>query len=335
MVSIKDIARESGYSIATVSRVLNNKRNVDPEIAEKVLRCAREMNYVPNAIGQILRSQKSNLILCIIPNIYFTMVSESFYYMQQRFAKEGYHLLLHPVDPENNHAPEIISALNSNLIAGLISVAPLFSPEDIDKVNQKCPFIQLAEYVDEPRTATVSIDYPEVSRGFVNHLVGLGHKRIAVLKTLPESPSNIRKSVGYTLALAENGIPFDQDLVKNVFLGDPDPITGVLNELLQLEDPPTAFTCDTDLIAAQCIQALTHMGYSVPKDFSVTGFGNSLQAVYNTPGIASAGVSREDMGIVTAEMLLRQIKTGEKNNEKVLLPHTFCFRDSTGPAPVR
>ena len=332
MATIKDIAEKSGYSIATVSRVLNNQRNVDTKIRDEIFACAKELDYKPNVLGQLLRTKNSHLVLCMIPNTVSGMLFGTFAHMQKALQGQGYQLLLSPVEPADYNRdsdPQMLSLIESGIIGGIVFGHSFLKPEELERLNRAHPLVQMQEYNDAVKTTVVAIDYVEAAQDGMRYLIQSGHQRIGIVSFLPHILSSRKKLLGCRLALEEAGIAFDPGLVVNIDYQEPGSISSALQMLTTMEQPPTALFCFSDDIAVKCIRKLTESGVHVPEDCSVLGFDNSDIAEISVPSLTTVGAeSFALLGRRTVEALLRQIETGEKNNEKIMIPHELVVRDS-------
>ena len=336
MATIKDIAERTGYSIATVSRALNNQRNVDEKIKKKILQTASELNYKPNLLGQILRNNTSNLVLCTTPSMASGLLYESFISMQETLNNAGYQLLLYPGVPDNStiQSQSILTLLEGQLISGIIFTIPFLESSKLNQLNQKYPLVQFSEYEDNAKTAIVSVDYFEAVREGIDYLIHIGHSRIAFITlnhtpTSPISISMLRKELGYKYALDSASIPYDPNLIIRLDSSDMIHIQTAINQLFSSETKPTALFCISDVIASRCLKALEHSGLKVPNDCSVMGFDNTTFTDMVPPSLTTIGSPLSLMGKRAAELLLHQIETGEKTNEKILLSHKLIIREST------
>ena len=332
MATIKDIAEKSGYSIATVSRVLNNQRNVDRKIQDEIFACAKELDYKPNVLGQLLRTQNSKLIMCMIPNSMDGLMFEIFAAMQQTLHDRGYQLLLCPVDPaafQEKSDPQVLSLLESGLIGGIVFGHSFLSTEELMRLNQRHPLIQMMEYNDAAKTSVVTLDYMDAMREAVLFLAANGHRRIGVVSFLPNLLSSRKKLLGYKVALEEAGLDYDPDLIVQIDVAQPESTSSVLHSLMTRKDRPSALVCFSDNIAVQCILTLNKMRLSVPEDCSIMGFDHSSLAEICVPPLTTVGAeSLHSIGRRTVLALLDQIESGEKNNEKIIIPHRLFERNS-------
>lgn len=337
MATIKDIAEQTGYSIATVSRALNNQRNVDEKIKKKIIQTATELNYRPNILGQILRNNTSNLVLCATPSMSSGLLYEAFISMQKTLNNAGYQLLLYPSVPDDNtiQVQSILTLLEGQLISGIIFTIPILESSKINQLNKKYPLVQFSEYDDNAKTAIVSVDYFDAVKEGIDYLIHSGHSRIAFItldntSASPTTISMLRKELGYKYALDSAAIPYDPALVIRLESSDMVHIQAAVKQLFSLSDKPTALFCISDMIASRCLKALEHAGLDVPNACSVMGFDNTAFTDMVSPSLTTLGSPLSLMGKRAAELLLRQIETGEKTNEKILLSHELIIRESTG-----
>ena len=328
MATIKDIAIDSGFSVATVSRVLNNQRNVDEEIRKKVLESAEKLNYKPNVLGQLLRKQDSNFIMCVIPSALSGIMFEIFAAMQQKLHENGFQLILYPESSNSENSDDLIRILESGLIRAVVFIASLVNTDAIVYLNGRMPLVQQGEYDERAKTSIVTIDYTDAFRESTEYLIEKGHRKIGVLSFAKDILSSRKKLQGYREALENKGISFDPCLVKETENDVEGSVRDAVAELMSMENRPTAINCYSDIIAAKCLKALRKMNIKVPEECSVMGFDNSGTADISAVGITTIGVSQEQLGTRSAEVILEQIRTGISTNEKIMLPHRMYERET-------
>lgn len=336
MATIKDIAKKSGYSISTVSRVLNNQRNVDPKIQETIFACAKELGYKPNLLGQLLKKQNSRLIMCMIPNAGEGLMFEIFSEMHNLLDEKGYHLLLCPEDPESFNAesdPQIMSLLESGMVGGIIFSHSFLTADELNDLNSRHPLVQVQEYNEKAHTSVVSIDYFEAMNESFRLLIRNGHRRIGVLSFFPHLASTKEKLRGINYAMEKSGIKESPELMVTLRDTSSGSVETAVRKLMEQEERPTALLCFSDDIAIKAIKTIKGLGLRVPEDCSVFGFDNSYMSRIYEPGLSTVGVSAELLARKTVEVLLDQIEEEDNSNVKVLLPHTIVLRETLGSVP--
>ena len=328
MTTIKDISEDCGFSIATVSRVLNNQRNVDENIRKKVLQSAKALDYKPNVLAKLLRTQDSNFIMCIVPSDNGLMFN-IFTAMQERFHENGYQLLLYPKSLDSTDDSNLIQSLESGLIAGIVLInSGACSGNILSNLSKQVPLVLQGEYDEHTKTSVITIDYIQAFKDGTKFLIKNGHTQIAVLSFMPSLLSSRKKLQGYKIALEQAGIPYNANLIKEVNHNFDSSLESAILSLFELEEKPTAIMCYSDIIAAKCIRILHQNNIHVPEDCSVMGYDNSKISDLTTPTITTIGISQAQMGKRSADLLLEQIKYKERYNEIIIMPHKLYLRET-------
>ncbi len=332
-IGIKELAEIAGVSIATVSRAISNPKRVSKATREKVLDAVKKTGYSPNRLGASLRTAKTGNIIAIMPD-----VSDQFNFgviksLELEASKRGYSVLLG--DTQGDRARELAygAIVRSKQADGII----LFShrlPYDIDvdafDANNFPPIVNSCETSGLPGLPLVSINNRAAGEEATNYLIGLGHKKIAVITGSTESPSAVERLKGYLAALKTIGINRDNDLIK---YGNYTIESGEENtkQLLALTDRPSAIFCFSDEIAMGCLAALKNSGLKVPEDISVMGFDDIRFARFFDPPLTTIAQPVEEIGKHCISLLHEKLTDKDAKPEDVILPHKLVVRSSTGP----
>ncbi len=330
MATIIDIAKEAGVSFKTVSRVMNGETGVKQSTRDKVLKTAKDLNYITNVAARNLRSKKPNTIALFINN-----PSQSYSQSVQLGAlkgcqSNGLFLRLY----ETTQSSEIISLAQQSTqtdshIAGFILAPPLSDDiallENLEKIG--LPFVRLGTEHPGAGGIRLSIDDHKAAKDVTEHLIALGHKNIAFIK----GPSDYRASqlrwAGFQAALAEAGLPLNQALIAQ---GDFSYASGIeaAERLLTQDSLPTAIFAANDDMAAGCLAAAYKCGIRVPDKLSLAGIDDSPIATCVYPPLTTIRQSMADMVEKAVEQLSR-LSVSEKTT--LILPHQLIQRQSTAP----
>ncbi|MAN52958.1 MULTISPECIES: LacI family DNA-binding transcriptional regulator [Marinimicrobium] len=330
MSSIRDVAREAGVSVATVSRALSMPEKVSEEAMNKVHRAIEKVGYRPNMLARNFRSARSYAIVVLVPDIANPFYSLVIRAIEDRAQQKGYAVLLGDTRGTPERELEYIRRVETRLADGLLQLRPHSEkthnviPPDIATVNA-CG----CEYTTGP---SVRIDNRGAAKTIVDYLISLGHRRIGAISGLKDNPHAIDRMKGYKESLAEHGIPFDPDLVAE---GDFTMWSG-LNSAFQfchMKNRPTAIFSTNDEMAIGAIQTLKSQGIRVPEDMSVTGFDDIAYAKYTDPSLTTMSQPAEEMGKMAMDMLLKIIEGEPLTQTECVLPTEFIIRKSTAPAP--
>lgn len=332
--TINDIARLSGVSIATVSRVLNNFPHINPATKERVLKVIREKNYRPDQLARSLSTGKTNnvgFVLIDISNPFYSPIIRA---IEERVEKENYNLFLCNTEHSSEKESKYINALVENRISGLI-ISPLQRRWDYLKLlkSRKIPFVLLCTSSHD-KCDCVDVDNVRGAYNAVSHLIKLGHKKIAYISRglLHRHPASQRFR-GYKNALKDNGIQLNEKLVVNTITDQ-----GKIGEgyqttlrLFSLGEKPTAIFAFNDLIAIGCMDALKEMGIRVPEDIAVIGFDDIEIAPFLEVPLTTVRIPQYEIGNTAAKILFEKINgNGTMQCQRICFEPELIIRKSCG-----
>lgn len=328
MPSIRDVAREAGVSVATVSRALSKPEKVSAASLQRVQKAVEKMGYRPNMLARNFRSTRSYSIVVLVPDIsnpFYSLVIRS---LEDRAKQKGYAVLLGDTRGDVEREMEYVRRVETRLADGLVQLRPdadSLIPLDIARVN-----VCGCETTEAP---VVRVDNRGAAKKMVTYLASLGHRRIGVISGLRENPHSIDRMAGYREGLIAAGLSFTPELVAE---GDFTMWSGLSAAayFCSLPQPPTAIFCMNDEMAFGAIQTLKGKGFRVPEDVSVAGFDDIVYARYWDPGLTTIAQPVEEMGTRAMDMLLRVMEGQSLSETECILPTEFVVRNSTGPAPA-
>lgn len=335
-VTRNDVARKAGVSTATVSYVINSgPRPVSAETRERVLAAIQELGYQPNAVARNLRMQRTSLLGLIMPdtrNPYFADVARG---IEQVAFENGYTVMLCHSGYDLMRELQYVDMLHIQRVAGVIWVP---ATEHFD------PYHKLMEYdvptvvVDRlvPNVQSLAVLADNFRGGYLatEHLIQLGHRRIAFISRPVDLTHSQERMRGYLTALADHGIPAQPEWVARGGFRMEDGYQAV-ESLLRLQEPPTALFAYNDTMALGALRALYDHGLSVPRDFSLVGFDDIGPAAFSYPSLTTVYMPKIEMGQRGAELLLAFINKEDPPAEWLQpLPVRLVVRESSGPAPA-
>ena len=330
-VTIKDVAKAAGVSVATVSRVLNNSAAVSEASAEQVNNAIKELGYSPNFLGRNLRKCETNVILGIVPSIEQSYYSPVIHGMQDKAAEYGYDIL---ITTSNSDIPTEMRLLNmvfNRTVDAAVLLGTHIEAALLDDLVSKYNIALCCEKVEGAKVLSVSVDNKKASYDAVKYLISKGHRRIGMISTSGRAPSSVDREFGYKRALEESGIAFDESLIVG---GDYDYTNGAdcFRRLMELKEPPTAVFCISDLLAIGAIKQAAAMGYNVGKGgkngISVMGFDNILLSGMFMPGVTTVAQPCYDMGSIVVDNLISNISGHKHFNENITLGCEIIERES-------
>jgi len=327
-VTIKDVARLAGVSVATISRVLNNSAVVSPETAERVNDAIKTLNYRPNFLGRNLRKRETNVILALIPSTEHTYYSEILHGMQQKASEFGYDILMSTTNSYLQREERLLEMLSNRTVDAAVLMGTRLDKDALDRLIEYNHAALCCEAVEGSEILTVTIDNRKASYDAVNYLASIGHKRIAMVSTEVRAPSSVEREEGYISALKDNGLEFCEDYL---FRGSYDYTSGgdALEHFLSLDKKPTAVFAVSDFLAAGVLKKATELDIVPGREFSVMGFDNISMAQIYTPSISTVEQPCYRMGQTVAELVIENIM-GKNNRGKIVLDHRLVLRQSTG-----
>lgn len=339
-----DVARLAGVSRATVSYVINNQTGgrvpISEETRQRVLDAITELDYVPDARAQALRSGNTKTIGLIIPDIHNPFFWEIADGVENEASAAGYHILLSSIPPENKDAEEIFRNLSHRRIDGLVMVPSfIYHSEDAQEtlaylLKRRVPIVgMMADYKgagDIPDR--VISDYRDVTLEVMSHLLALQHRRIGFIFGIAVPELGSDRMDAYRESLQGAGLAVDPDLI--IECGPTlDDSYHATRQLLELPSPPTALLVINDLLAIGALRAIRDLNLNVPEDISLFGYDDIPLAKYLVPRLSTASKDGEKMGREATRLLLARLQDPERPPQEIRLPAHLILRESTGPAP--
>lgn len=334
-VTIKDVAKAAGVSVATVSRVLNNSAAVSPAAAENVNNAIKELGYSPNFLGRNLRKCETNVILAIIPSTDQTFYSDIIRGMQTAASELGYDILLSTSNSTSSIELRLLNMVFNRTVDAAILLGTRLDVKTLAELNKKHFIALCCERIEGADVLTVTVDDEGGAYNAVDRMLKMGHKKIGMVSTSGESMSSYDREQGYKRALRDNGVNFREEYI---YRGTYDFIHGVkaFDYFMNLPDPPSAIFCISDILAASVVKRALSMGFKVGGDVSVCGFDNIMLSEMYTPGITTVEQPCYEIGRTVVQELIENITNGTKSNKKIKLPYRFIERESLKPfAPFR
>jgi len=330
-VTHKDVAERAGVSVATVSYVLNNgPRLVAPETRVKVEEAIAELGYYPNELARSLRLQQSSTIGLILPNIMNPVFAEIAHELESACRQEGFVLLLCNSDRQHDREEHFIQILRAKQVDGVV-ITPHDDPVALIQplVQARIPVVVLEH--DLPGVHCIVMDEQQGGRIATQHLIDLGHQRIALLRRTPSSALSRERFIGYRQALVAAGIAFDPRLVLECAAGQTAGAQA-MQQLLALAEPPTAVFTHNDVLAMGALYAIRQAGLRAPDDISVVGYDDISSAAYFSPSLTTVRSPKAELGALAGRTILDLVR--HKNDmppQTVTLPVELVVRTSTAP----
>src|SRR4051794_40446702 len=279
-ITIRELARLSGVSVGTVSRALNGYADVRSETRERIMRLAQELDYTPAAAARSLVTQRSHVIGVFMetgeghPDLQHPFFHEVLGGLKQRVGAHGYDLLLFASErPGNGYGPHsYLKRARHHSVDGVALIG--LNPEDPEVrrlVRAELACVGIDMELEGPRVEVVMSDNEAGARAAVEHLVGLGHRRIATITGMLDSRPGADRLRGYRTAVQAAGLAYRDEYVAYGDFYAPSGRAAAARLLTQPE-PPTAIFAASDEMAIGAIGAAAELGLNVPRDASIVGF---------------------------------------------------------------
>jgi len=329
-VKLEDIARATGFSIPTVSRVLTRSSYpVNESTRKKILEAAQSMGYKPNLSARSLRSNRTNTIGIIVDDIMSPFVPPIVRGIQDCLHENEFLSVIVNSDWNSDQEQSAINTLISRPVDGLIFVeySHLVRSDVLEKSNKPRMFVHRI-FGSAIKNSVVPDDYYGATLA-VRHLISLGHRQIAYING-PEDWHNSRaRYIGYKDELESHHISFDPNLIQP---GDWELESGykAAQNFLSLVDPPTAIFAANDLMALGAIYAIQDAGLNVPANIAVVGYDNRDFSKIVRPKITTVLMPVYEMGRIATESLLQQIAEGREETEEIKVQGNLIIRDTCG-----
>lgn len=326
--TIKDVARISGVSISTVSRVINNSKPVSPEVRKRVLEVIEEIGYKPNEIARTLVTKKSYLIGVIVTDLGDSYIAEMVRGIEEVGKMYNYDILLCSTYGDKATEIKYMQLLNRKQVEGMVLISDMINDEIKQSVEyNEIPFVYLNRYYYEEDYPTVSIDNFSAAYEMTSYLASLGHKTVAYVasKDIENSIESI-KLEGYKKAISEN-----DGLNQAVYITNGSKIEdgyNIAKDILNDSKQITSIFCSTDELAIGVMNYLYDNNIRVPEDISVAGYGDIKIASVFRPRLTTIKEPFYDIGAVAIRRVIKELK-GEKLDEShIKLPFQILKRDS-------
>jgi LacI family transcriptional regulator, galactose operon repressor len=333
MVTIKDVAREAKMSVATVSRVLNASGPVSDATQRLIREVASRMRYVPHSGARSLITSKTQTLGVLLPDLYGEFFSEVIRGMDDTAQKHGFHLLISRAYADRHGIETAMRAMRGR-VDGVVVMSPDLDADSLLNVPSTIPVVLLCSAA-KGELDSLTIENCRGTREMINHLVSVGHTRIAIIKGSPRNYDATERLRGYRLALREAGIAHDVSLERDGGFTEVGGYAAAL-ELLAMELRPTAIFAANDSMAIGALSALRESGVEVPEEIAVAGFDDIPLARYMDPPLSSVHVPICALGARAVELLLDGVtqKNGHtRKRERVSTE--LVIRRSTGGHPEK
>ncbi len=329
-ISLKDLARELGVSIATVSRALRSSPEIGMEMQRRVKELAKQLNYRPNPFAQGLRKEAPKVIGVVVPNLvthYYAAVLDG---IEDEARREGYSVISanshENVEDERRAIDNFIGLHVEGIIACLAqNTTDYHHFEELRKMG--IPLVFFGRTCLSETISSVTANGDEAAQMATQHLIDTGSRRIAFIGGPNHLDMVRRRKHGYLEALHDNHLPIDRSLVICDRI-DYDLAVQSAEELLRRDDRPDAILAFNDIITWAVFTAIGNCGLRIPEDVSLIGFTDDVHAAYVIPRMSAIADQSHEMGVKACQLLLKNIG-GDQEVYKEIVPQTLIIRDTS------
>ncbi len=329
--TIFDVADSAGVSYATVSRVVNGHPSVRDSTRQRVQAAMLELGYVAHVTARALARGKTNAVGLLaqeIDNPFFSIVING---VDQEVSEAGYDLLLCTTHSRQGKEAEYVARLSHGMVDGLLIVLPTGLPEYVSQLrNERFPFVLVDHDSEAPGCTTVNAANRPGTREGIGYLIGLGHRRIGFITGRQDVGATHQRLAGYHEALEEAGIPSDVSLIVEGDFLEPRGYTAA-GELLSRADPPTAIFASSDVAALGVLRAARDAGLTVPRDLSVLGFDDIVEASYASTALSTVRQPLREMGHIAVQRLLSLLLDPAQPPARIVMETELVIRQTTAP----
>ncbi|WP_152394794.1 LacI family DNA-binding transcriptional regulator [Paenibacillus guangzhouensis] len=323
-VSIFDVAKKSGLSVVTVSRVLNNSPSVREKNRQRVLDAVKELDYVPNAAARTLARGKTRIVGLIATTLHDSFLDEIMHEITSELETHGYFLVLSVSKDKDDKNPYLIQ---EERVDGLIILSPIHELDYVTELKKrKLPFVLVDNQLNTPSVSSVIVDNDQGGYDATKYLIELGHTRIAHISGPRVFRSSIDREKGFLRALSEAGLaPF---IVEEAEFSISDGY-DIVRRWIQEDRLPTAIFAGDDNLAFGAINALSEAGIRVPDQVSIVGFDDQYLAESLRPHLTTVRQPATQIARTAVELIMKQIQGTSKRSTIVKLQPELIIRDST------
>jgi LacI family transcriptional regulator len=331
-VTIKDVARLSGVSSMTVSRVINGSERVSPETRQRVESAIAELGYVPSRLARGLIRQKTGTLALIVPDVanpFFTLIVRG---AEDVARRAGYRMILADTRADLTIERDVIEEMLAHRVEGIM-IAPVSdrSKGHLQRLaTYGVEFVLIDRTVSGIESDVVTGDNVGGARRLVEHLISLGHRRIGFITESDEVSTARDRRQAYEAALAAAGLSYYPSLIVRSTVDPPGGFEG-MRRLLELDEPPTAVFTVNNLVALGAIEAVRAHELEVPDDIALVCFDDIEYASRLYPFLTVMAQPAETLGTLGTQLLLERIEGRAPEQPRVVvLPAQFVVRRSCG-----
>jgi len=330
-LTLKNLAEMTGFSVATVSRALNDHPRISQKAKDKINKVAKKSGYQPSLIAKGFREKKSYLIGLIIydlENPFHSAITKS---ILDEAQYEGYQVIIKSTYDKPSGIEEAIEDMKRVGVDGIIVTASRLKEKSLKNlIKKKFPVVQVMRRLEEDIGVQVITDGDYGISMLVNHLLRVGHRKIAMIGGPPDLSTSVARSGGYYNALKEHNIPIDKNLI---YTGDSfSSETGykLCKKILRSGVRPDAIVCADDYIAFGAMQVIDEARINIPNDIAIVGFDDCEMSAHSRIQLTSAKYDLESLSRFAVKNILEQIKGDIPEHKLIKIVPQLVIRKTCG-----
>jgi LacI family transcriptional regulator/LacI family repressor for deo operon, udp, cdd, tsx, nupC, and nupG len=339
-VTIKDIARLAGVTHSTVSRALHGNPAIAAETVARISQIANDLGYVPSAVARGLKTNRSNAIGLIVSRIDDPFIGEILHGIEEVSQAAGYSLFVAASHRDSDREQVIVRAMGERRVDGLIVCSTHFGKEHERKLmSYGIPIVALDNQALSDYQYSIYHDDFFGSQQATQHLINLGHEKVAFLGNEEAGRTTQDRLEGYCQALKNAGLSPGDGFIFLGPNGRPEGGIAGTQHFLRLDVRPSAIVCFNDMMAVGVLHALKDAGLHVPNSCSVVGFDNIPITAYSEPPLTTFEQPKYQLGIAAAQMMIDLLVSAHEGilpaePETRILKGRMVIRESTAPPPM-
>ena len=330
MISIKDIAQLADVSVSTVSRVINGNVYVSDEKRRRIEQAIAETGFVPNRAARDMVRKSTSKVGIFLPDTFNQFQRQLFSEIAHNLENLGYYSSFFFVPTNLRGEQTCLQKLKSERLDGVLLLREIELPEfrEYLSINNIPTVLVTFENTAWKDVSSVHIGEMEAAGVATEHLISLGHRRIAMVGGSRFS-YGVQRAAGFRKALEQAGVPYYEELTVYVEANNIVGGSAATSRLLERDVPFSAVFAHTDELAIGCIRHLKDCGFSIPRDISVVAIDDIEMSSYLSPRLTTIRQPLKEMGRLAVSMLHDHIKSGSSRQENISLPFTLIRREST------
>lgn len=328
--TLKDVAALAGVSVKTVSNVVNGHAYVKADNRRRVEEALATTGYRPNLGARNLRRGRTGFLALMVPELSVPYFGELAGLVITAAREQDWNVLIEQTQGTRERERDTLASLGSHLIDGAIVSPEALEAGDFTELAPSLPMVMLGEHAVEVPIDHVAIDNVLAARTAVEHLIGLGRRRIAIIGDNPRRGTAALRLAGYRDALAQAGLDTAQHLIAPATNYHRRDGAEAMHALLDGPDPPDAVFCFNDLLAVGALHASIERGLRVPQDLAIVGFDGTEESAYSLPSLTTIAPDKAAIARAAVDLIRRRIVDGGHiPPQEVQTPFTLEIRQST------